>query len=249
MIHSVVGQNERWAQLTALQQSPAAQSGQGGGPAFSNAGTTTADPTVVNPVAGSTPSPLSSNMSFMLMMFGGGLDSATGSGAAGGTGLTSGSGSTTGSPDATPGTQGRTGAASILVNLQSLIASLAGDTSGITALSSAAMPAGSGASPTGSSLLQGLNSIAIDLGTTASTTGSSPPPPPPPPSGAPTGPPSGGNDITNPGSAAAAVATWGDGPSGPGGGWQEQFALAAYASGNVSGLSGVSDSARQSLTV
>jgi hypothetical protein len=83
VIHSVVGQNERWAQLTALQPSPAAQSGQGGGPAFSNAGTTTADPTVVNPVAGSTSSPLSSNMSFMLMMFGGGLDSATGSGGGG----------------------------------------------------------------------------------------------------------------------------------------------------------------------
>jgi hypothetical protein len=242
VIHSVVGQNERWAQLTALQPSPAAQSGQGGGPAFSNAGTTTADPTVVNPVAGSTSSPLSSNMSFMLMMFGGGLDSATGSGAAGGTGLTSGSGSPTGSPDATPGTQGGAGAASILANLQSLIASLTGGTSGITALSSAAMPAGSGASPTGSSLLRGLNS------TTAATTGSAQPPQPPP-CGAPTGPPSGGNDITNPGSAAAAVATWGDGPSGPGGGWQEQFALAAYASGNVSGLSGVSDSARQSLTV
>jgi hypothetical protein len=242
VIHSVVGQNERWAQLTALQPSPAAQSGQGGGPAFSNAGTTTADPTVVNPVAGSTSSPLSSNMSFMLMMFGGGLDSATGSGAAGGTGLTSGSGSPTGSPDATPGTQGGTGAASILANLQSLIASLTGGTSGITALSSAAMPAGSGASPTGSSLLRGLNS------TTAATTGSAQPPQPPP-CGGPTGPPSGGNDITNPGSAAAAVATWGDGPSGPGGGWQEQFALAAYASGNVSGLSGVSDSARQSLTV
>lgn len=247
MIHSVVGQNERWAQLTALELSPAAQSGQGGGPAFSNAGTTTADPTVVDPIAGSTPSPLSSNMSFMLMMLGGGLDSATGSGAAGGTGLTSGSASTTGSPDTTPGTQGGTGAAPILANLRSLIASL-GSTSGDAALSSATAPAGSGASPTSSSLLQGLNSIVTDLGTTAATTGSTQPLPPPP-SGAPTGPPSGGNDITNPGWAAAAVATWGDGPSGPGGGWQEQFALAAYASGNVSGLSGVSDSARQSLTV
>ena len=94
VIHSVVGQSERWAQLTALQPPPAAQSGQGSGPGFSNAGTTPADPTVVNPIAGSTASPLSSNMSFMLMMFGGGLASATGSGAAGGTGLTSGSGST-----------------------------------------------------------------------------------------------------------------------------------------------------------
>ena len=73
MIHSVVGQNERWAQLTALQLSPAAQSSQGGGPAFRNAGTTTADPTVVDPIAGSTPSLLSSNMSFMLMMLGGDL--------------------------------------------------------------------------------------------------------------------------------------------------------------------------------
>ena len=245
MIHSVLGQNERWAQLTALQLSAAAQSGQGGGPAFSNAGTTTADPTVVDPIAGSMPSPLSSNMSFMLMMLGGGLDSATGSGAAGGTGLTSGSASTTGSPNTTPGTQGGTGAAPILANLQ--IASLTGSTSGDAALSSATAPAGSGASPTSSSLLQGLNSIVTDLGTTAATTGRTQPPPPPP-SAAPTGPPSRGNDITNP-SWAAAVATWGDGPSGPGGGWQEQFALAAYASGNVSGLSGVSDSARESLTV
>jgi hypothetical protein len=247
VIHSVVGQNERWAQLTALQLSPAAQSSQGGGPAFRNAGTTTADPTVVDPIAGSTPSLLSSNMSFMLMMLGGGLDSATGSGAAGGTVLTNGSASTTGSPNTTPGTQGGTGAAPILANLQSLIASLTGSTSGDAALGSATAPVGSGASPTSSSLLQGLNSIVTDPGTTAATTGTTQPPPPPP-SGAPTGPPSGGNDITNPGRAAA-VATWGDGPSGPGGGWQEQFALAAYASGNVSGLSGVSDSARESLTV
>jgi hypothetical protein len=53
VIHSVVGQNERWAQLTAFQPPPTAQSGQGAGSAFSNVGTTAADPSVVNPVAGS----------------------------------------------------------------------------------------------------------------------------------------------------------------------------------------------------
>jgi hypothetical protein len=246
VIHSVVGQNERWAQLTALQQPPAAQSGQGG-PAFSNLGTTTADPTVVNPVAGSTASPLSSNMSFMLMMFGGGLDSAAGSGAAGGSGLTSGSGSTTASPDDTANTQGGTGAASILADLQSLMASLTGGYSGSTASGGATAPAGSDASSSSSSLLQGLDSIVTDRGTTVAAAGSAQPPPPPS-SGASTGQPSDGNDITNSGSAAA-DATWGDGPSGPGGGWQEQYALAAYVSGNLSGLSSASGSALQSLTV
>lgn len=233
MIHSIVGQSERWAQLTALQPPPAAQSGPGSGPGFSNVGTTAADPTVVNPVAGSTASPLSSNMSFMLMMFGGGLDSTTGSGA--GAGSTSGSGSTTASPDETSNIQGGTGAASILANLQSLIASLTGGTSGTPATA-----------PTGSSLLQDLDSIITDLGTTTTTPGGAQPPPPPPSSGAATGQPSDGNDITNQ-SSAAAVATWGDGPAGPGGGWQEQFALAAYQSGSTSGPN--SQSAWQSLSV
>ncbi len=242
VIHSVVGQSERWAQLTALQPPPAAQPGQGSGSGFSNVGTTPADPTVVNPIAGSTASPLSSNMSFMLMMFGGGLASATGSGAAGGTGLTSGSGSTTASPDGTSNIQGGTGAASVLANLQSLIASLTGGTSGTPATA----PTGSGALSTGSSLLQDLDSIVTDLGTTTATPGGAQPPPPPPSSGAATAQPSDGIDITNQGSAAA-VATWGDGPARPGGGWQEQFALAAYQSGSTSGPN--SQSAWQSVSV
>jgi hypothetical protein len=242
VIHSVVGQSERWAQLNALQPPPAAQSGPGNRPGFSNVGTTTADPTVVSPIAGSTASPLSSNMSFMLMMFGGGLDSATSSGAAGGTGLTGGSGSTTASLGDTSNIQGGTGAASILTDLQSLIASLTRDTSGTPATA----PTGSGALSGGSSRLQDLNSIVTDLGTTTATPGGAQPPPPPPSNGAATDQPSDGNDITNPASTAA-VATWGDGPSGPGGGWQEQFALAAYQSGRT--LEPNSQSAWQSLSV
>ncbi len=245
MIHSVAGQNERWAQVTALQPPPAVQSAQGGGPAFSNSGTTTGDPTVANPVAGSTASPLSSNMSFMLMMLGGGLDSATGSTAAGGTGLTSGSGSTTASPDETSNTLGGTGAASILADLQSLIANLTGGVSEASALGSAAAPAGSGVLSNSSSLLKGSTSVVADLGTMAAPTRSAQPSTPP--SGGPaTGQPSEGNDITNMGSAAA-VATSGDGPAGPGGGWQEQFALAAYQSGNLSGPNSLS--AWQGLSV
>ncbi len=245
MIHSVVGQNERWAQLSVLQPPPAAQSGQGRGPAFGSVGTTAADPTVVSPVAGSTPSPLSSNMSFMLMMFGGGLDSANGSGAAGATGLTGGSGSTTTSPNDPSNTQGGTGTASVLADLQSLIASLTGGSAGTSASGSASAPGASAALLTGSSPTQDLDSIVADLGTPAARPGSGQPPPPPA-GGAATGQPKYGDDITNPGSAAA-DATWGDGPSGPGGGWQEQFALAVYQSGSAAGPN--SQSSLQSLSV
>jgi hypothetical protein len=248
VIHSVVGQNERWAQLTALQTPPAIPSGQGGGPALSNAGTAAPDPTAVSPVAASTASPLSSNTSLMLMLFGGGLDPA---GSTVGNGSTIGSGSptqTVGSPDETTGTVGGSGIASLLADLQSLMASLAGGASAATSTSastpasgSTPAPAVSGPSSNGNSLFQNLDRIASDLGTIVASTGSTQRQTPPP-----GGAPSGGNDITNTISAAA-IASWGDGPSGPGGGWQEQFALAAYESGSASGPN--SQSAWQSLSV
>lgn len=258
MISSVVGQNERWAQLTALQTPPAIPSGQGGGPAPSNAGTTAADPTVVNPVAASTASPLSSNTSLMLMLFGGGLDpagSTTGSGSTTSSGSPTGSGSTTqtvGSPDDTTGTADGSGVASLLADLQSLMASLTGGASAATSSSastpatgSTPPPAVSGPPASGNSLFQDLDSIPSDLGTIIASTGSTQQQTPPP-GGASSGPPSGGNDTSNTISAAA-IASWGDGPSGAGGGWQEQFALAAYQSGNASGPN--SQSAWQSLSV
>jgi hypothetical protein len=240
-----------------LQLPPAAQSGLGDGATFSNAGTTIADPTVVNPVAGSTTLPMSSNMSFMLMMFGGGLDSATGSGSANGTDSSGGTGSTTGtdsaarsgsatptagSPDDTSDTQIGSSLATMLADLQSLMTTLTG---GRTALGNATAPVGSGTSATGSSLSQHLDSIVSNMGTMVAATGSAQPPPLPGASG---GPSSEGNDITNPGSAVAA-ATWGDGPAGPGGGWQEQFAIAAYESGNASGPNTALASTLQSVTV
>ncbi len=249
MISSIVGQNERWAHLTALQSPPAIPSGQGGGPALSNAGTTAPDPTAVSPVTASTASPLSSNTSLMLMLFGGGLDPAGSSTVGNGSSIGSGSPTqTVGSPDETTGTVGGSGIASLLADLQSLMASLAGGASAATsssastpASSSPPAPAVSGPSSNGNSLFQNLDRIASELGTIVASTSSTQRQTPPP-----GGAPSGGNDITNTISASA-IASWGDGPSGPGGGWQEQFALAAYKSGSASAPN--SQSARQSLSV
>lgn len=249
MINSVVGQNVRWAQLAALQSPPAALSDQSDGSAFNNVGTSAVDASVVNPIAGGTSPALSSNMSLMLMMFGGGLGSTTGSGSTTGTGSTGGSGpatgstggsgpatQTVGSPDDTS-TPGGSGLASMLANLQSLMATLTGGASA----------GSSGTSPAGNSILQDIDNVFSNLGTLVASTNAAQPPPPPT-DGASGGQPSGGNDITNPGSTVD-YASWGDGPAGPGGGWQQQFALAAYESGGASGPNSASAAVLQGISV
>jgi hypothetical protein len=110
-------------------------------------------------------------------------------------------------------------------------------------LTGGAPAASSGTSPAGNSILQDLDNVFSNQGTVvASTNGAQPPPPTDNTSG---GQPSGGNDSS------VDEADWGDGPSGAGGGWQQQYALSAYASGNVSGLdaTSVSASALQGISV
>jgi hypothetical protein len=245
MLSSIPGQNERWTQIAALQPPPVAEPGQNGGSGFDNAGTTAADPSAVSPVAGSTASPLSSNMSFMLMMFGGGLGSAGGSGSANGSGSAT---QTVGSPDDTPGQQGGTNLGPLMAELQSFVSSMINGTSAGTSTSASGTTAApGGASLASNPLLQDLNSSASDLGTTVASADATQQMPPPSGGGSPSQS-GGGNDITNTGTAVAAR-RWGDGPAGAGGGWQEQFLMAAYASGSTSGVNGATTTTLQSITV
>jgi hypothetical protein len=272
VIHSIAGQNERWARLDASQSPPTAQSGQNGGSGFGNVGTTAAGASVVNPIGGDTAQPLSGNMNLMLMMFGGG------SGAANGTNASSGTDSATqtaGAPDdtsAASAAQSGPGMASLLADLQSLLSSLGGNAtsptdanaSGTTGTSGAppsigtqptgtqptgTQPTGTsstGASSTGNSLLQDLDSIASDLGTIVASAGGAPPP-----SGGPASRWPGrdhADDISNPGTASAEP--WRNGwDATTGGGWQQQYGLAAYTSGELSGTTGATASALQNITV
>ncbi|HEY4041360.1 MAG TPA: hypothetical protein VGM32_05885, partial [Rhodopila sp.] len=94
--------------------------------------------------------------------------------------------------------------------------------------------------------LQDLNAITSDLGTIASAMGGMQPPPPPGSEGSP-GQSGGGVDLTNTGTAWANRA-WGDGPSGSGGGWQQQLLIASYMSGNGSVQNSGTTSALPSIT-
>jgi hypothetical protein len=68
VLTSVGSQNERWAQIAALQQSRPRQPGQDPGPSFGNIGTATTDLPPISPIAGNTASPLSSDTNFLLMI-------------------------------------------------------------------------------------------------------------------------------------------------------------------------------------
>jgi hypothetical protein len=206
VILSVVGQNERWAHIDALEPPPAVQSGQNGEPGSGKLGTPIPDPAAVNSIAGNTTSPLSSNMNLMLTLLGGGLDSRVANGA----GLNSGSGAVTTSPDDQLNAQSAAG--SVAADPQSLVQNLTG--------------AGFGTSATASGVLSALSMSNASIRGERQLA---------PPSSAPgAGQTSYQDDIMR-SDAAAAVATWGNGPSGPGGGWQEKFARAAYQSGSALG--------------
>jgi hypothetical protein len=250
MISSIPGQNERWTQMTALQSPPVAQSGQNGDSGFGSTATTAAGPSTVSPVTGSTASPLSSNMSFMLMMMGGGPDSANVSGPANASGSAI---QTVGSPDDTSDQQS---GASLVAQLQSFLSSMTGATSAATAASAplatawggATVAPGSGPSPASSPGLPDLNNDAAGLETMVASADATQTVPPTTGGGGSPAKSNGGNDITNTGTAVAAR-RWGDGPAGAGGGWEQQFLMAAYASGKTSGVNDATMSALQSITV
>jgi hypothetical protein len=250
VLSSISGQNERWAQLAALQPPPATQSSQDGGQDFSNSGTVASGTSTLGPIASNTASPLSNDMNFMLMMFGGGTSS------------TSSSGSTTQTtgPDDTSGTsitQGGTSFASLLTDLQSLLSTLGGGTSSTTdaTTTSASIGNASTIDNTGSvssTLRQDLDSIASDLGTIAASFGGIQPPPPPPDVTSSGQSANGISDISNTATASVESAWstgWGS-TSGAADSWRQQFGFAAYAAAaDQSGLNTATTSAQQSINV
>lgn len=256
MIHSIVGQNERWAQLAALQPPPAALSGQGGGLGFSNSGTAVADPSVVQAISGDASSPLSSNMNFMLMMFGSGSST---SGAGITTGASSGSGTssatdTAGAPGDPSDTQDMANFGPMLAELQSLMSGMSGNSSSAANTSPATTAALSNATTSNSSAGSASQSQAGAGPIVASLGGGQAPPPP---SGEASGTQStkgtGSDDITNTGttvaSAEPALQSNLNGTSGAAASWTQQFAVSAYTSGEISGLNSATTSALQSITV
>jgi hypothetical protein len=223
---------------------------------------------VVNPIGGDTAQPLSGNMNFLLMLFGDGSGATNRTGSASGTSGTSGSGSetqTAGAPDdtsAASAAQGGASQASLLADLQSLLSSLGGNRpsainpngTGTAGTSSTPSPNGAtstgtastGTASIGNSLPRDLDSIAPDLGTVVASTGGSPPPP----GGAGGGWPGGGraDAIGNPGTASTEPAWRQNWDAIPGGGWQQHYGLAAYASGGQSGTSSATTAALQNIT-
>jgi hypothetical protein len=106
--------------------------------------------------------------------------------------------------------------------------------------------ASTGTASIGNSLPRDLDSIPPDLGTVVASTGGSPPPP----GGAGGGWPGGGraDAIGNPGTASAEPAWRQNWDAIPGGGWQQHYGLAAYASGGQSGTSSATTAALQNIT-
>jgi hypothetical protein len=232
VIHSLIGQNERWAQLAALQPPPGAQAAQPGGSAFGNLGTVAPDPSVVNPVSSGSGSALTNDTSFLLFFLNGGSNAATGNSSTGSGSPTQ----TTGAPDDTSGTQGATSlAAQLLTDVQSFLSALTGGSAF----------AGSGSSDVGrpaatSSLAQDIDAITSAGGTVAfaPTNGSAP------------NSSDGGNDVGNAGSASAEPSwrnRWDDGRAGSTA-WRQQFGVAAYSASDPSGQTTSTASALQAIT-
>ena len=229
MLSSIIGQNERWAQLAASRATPAAQSSQAAGGTNAYAPAALSSGTGSDAVTGGTLSPLSDGMNFALMAFG----------------ASSQSGGSPGATDTGSITSGGTSALSqVLTDLQSLLSSISGTSSaaGGSAASSASASdtdasSISNSGTTTSILSQDLQQLSTDLGSLASTigatsprTGGTPSTPPPPPSG----PPPGSSDILNSGTASASAGISNTGTASAGSGWatfMQQFAAGAYGSG------------------
>jgi hypothetical protein len=232
VIHSLIGQNERWAQLAALQPPPGAQAAQPGGSAFSNLGTVAPDPTVVNPVSSGSGSALTNDTSFLLFFLNSGSGTATGTSSTGSNAATQ----TAGAADDTSGTQGATSlAAQLLTDVQSFLSALAGSSA-----SAGNGPSGVGTPPATSSLAQDIDAITSAGGTVAfaPANGSAP-------SGS-----DGGNEVGNTGSASAEPSWrngWDDGRR-TDAAWRQQFGLAAYSASDQSGQTTSTASALQAIT-
>jgi hypothetical protein len=243
VIHSVIGQNERWAQIAALQPPPGAQAAQATGSGFSNLGTTAPDPSVVNPISSGSGSALSNDTNFLLFFLNQGTAAANGTanGAPSGTpsGTPSGIGSptqTTGAPDDTSQAGGATSLeAQLLTDVGSYLSTLTGG-GGLAASSSS----GAGTPTATSTLAQDIDAITSAVGTVAfaSAGGLAP--------GS-----NDGNDVGNTGSASAGPSWrdgW-DGERGSGDAFRQQFGLAAYSASDQAGQTNTTASALQAITV
>ena len=260
MLSSISGQTDRWAQLAAMQDSPLIPSSQSNAGGSGTTSTPAANATAVTPITASGSTPLSSDTGLMLLMFGGPPNGANSAGANGA--------NTASQTSAAAGAQG--GFGSLLSQLQSLVSSLTGNsstTSGSTGSIAAASTAASAGTTSGSTttaidnsgsldgaLLQGLNGINSDAGTVAAPFGGTQATPPPRGTATSAGDANSGSS-GQPSSEDTAIAnthsawadrTWGDGPSGAGGGWQ-QSQIATYLSQSQTGLDSATASATQSV--
>jgi hypothetical protein len=227
VIHSVIGQNERWAQIAALPAPPGAQAA---GSAISNPGTTAPDPSVVNPISSGSGSALSNDTNFLLFFLNQGSAAAKGT-----TSVTGSPTQTTGAPDDTSQAGGATSLeAQLLTDVGSYLSALTGG--GGSAGSSSS---GVGTPTATSTLAQDIDAITSAVGTVAfaSAGGLAPSS-------------DDGNDVSNTGSASAGPAWrdgW-DGGRGTGDAFRQQFGLAAYSTSDQSGQTNTTASALQAIT-
>jgi hypothetical protein len=262
VLSSISGQTDRWAQLAAMQDSPLIPSSQSNGGGSGMPSTPVGNAAAVSPITASGGTPLSSDTGFMLLMFGGLPGGANGANTAAQTSAAA--------TDAATGAQG-SGFGSLLSQLQSMVSSLtgnssttagtgssgsiaAGGTSASAGASSSAATAVTNLGSLDSALVQDLNAITSDAGTVAAAFGGAQATAPPggsttSASGASSGstnqPSSNDTAISNAHSAWA-DRTWGDGPSGAGGGWQ-QFKIATYLSQGAAGSDSATAAAMQSV--
>jgi hypothetical protein len=223
VLSSIIGQNERWAQLAAYHTPPAAQSGQTSG---ATPGYPSSFPWAGSgdgAVTGGTSSPIADGTNFALMAFG----------------STSPAGGTADASDgASIATTGTSAMSRVLTDLQSLLSTLGGRP---PAAGSSGAPAAdtdsasiSNTGTTAGNLSQDLRQLSTDLGSLASTLqthrGDHDRGEPPP------GPPPGSSDILNTGTASAGSGgtITNSGSASASGGratFMQQFAAGAYGSG------------------
>lgn len=240
MVHSISGQNDRWAQLNAYQPPSRATSGQDSDWPSATTATPSSGSTPATPAAGGTAPTLSDGMSFALLAFNGGGTAQ----AAQPTGQSAAASSS--DPAAATTQSGSSLGSQLLSDMQSLLAALQGTTtpssSTTAAQASATTPTANNAAGSANGLSNSVNkdlqAVASDLDAVASASQ---------PAGrqgaAVPGSPTSGNNISNTGTTdSGGTQRWNPGYSD---GFQKQFGLAAYSAGNS--LSSVASSATSSL--
>ena len=273
---SISGQNERWAPLSAIQPPTAAQFGQNGSGDSINGSTTpsgngtaaSSPSTGIVPFVGGVSEPLSDNMSFALMAFGGwGSGQASTQTAAQASATSAASATSSASTAQAAITQdGTTSVSQLATDLRALLSTLTGTpTSSTSSSAESNTPAASintgtaAATALSSTTLKDLQAVESDLDALATSSGVVRPWGSPPPAG----PPPWTNTISN--SATIAISDSGttaisntgtNAASGSGGsrptysdGLQQQFALSAYTTGATTGLVNSATSALTGISV